>query len=320
MNRILRASILFFAGLAILVGCSEPDAASETRCPSTASFDPDRDRCVVDDESDAGESGLDASQDADTTGDSDPDTGNGTGDEPDTGSGGDSDTDNGGDDDAGNSAPDTGNGDDNPDTGNGDDDPDTGNGGDDPDTGNGDDPDTGNGDDDLDCGANLWDGNHDGTNPWEPFELDCADVMASWDCADAQAEQEILELINELRAEVHECAGVSYGPSPPLEMNAAAQCAARLHSWDMTERNYFAHDTPPEGTKFWDRMAATSFSGHSAWAENLAGATTPSGAVNGWLNSPGHCRNMLCGHYVEAGVGRMSGGATLKLGGTSLCQ
>ena len=299
MNHILRTSILFFAGFALLMGCSEPDTSSDTRCPSTAGFDPDRGRCIIDDGSDAGENGLDASQDVDSTGDSDsaPDTGNGdSDDDPDTGNG---------------------NGDD-PDTGNGNgDDPDTGNGnGDDPDTGNG----NGNGDDDLDCGANLWDFDHDGTNPWEPFELDCADVMASWNCADAQAELEILELINELRAEVQECAGVEYGPSAPLEMNAAAQCAARLHSWDMTERNFFNHDTPPEGTKFWDRMAATNFSGHSARVENLAGATTPSGAVSSWLNSPGHCRNMLCEANVEAGIGRMSGGATFKAGGSALCQ
>ncbi len=170
----------------------------------------------------------------------------------------------------------------------------------------------------TDCGADLWDGVHGGDNPWDPFEIDCGDLNASWDCERAQAEEELLELINEQRSEVRDCGGVEYGPSEPLEMHPAVQCAARIHGWDMGERGYTGHDTP-EGTKFGTRMSLVGAS-YMGRAENISYSSTPQGAISGWMNSPAHCRNLMCGSYQDAGIGHYGSSFTLKVGGFSTCM
>jgi uncharacterized protein YkwD len=70
----------------------------------------------------------------------------------------------------------------------------------------------------------------------------------------------------------------------------------------MAERDYFDHVTP-EGLDPFDRMREAGYQG-CAMGENIAGGQqSPREVVEGWLDSPGHCANMLEAHYEELGVG-----------------
>ncbi len=169
-----------------------------------------------------------------------------------------------------------------------------------------------------DCGKDYWDNHHDGSDPWDPFEIDCDELAASWDCQITDEEELILELINQYRQEEQECGSSTYGPSEPMEMNAQLQCAARIHSWDMSGRNYYAHDTP-EGLSPSNRVSIVPGPLNSS-AENIYDFWgTPEGAVQGWMNSPGHCKNMMCGSYSSIGVGKYGTMHTLKITGSGIC-
>ena len=169
-----------------------------------------------------------------------------------------------------------------------------------------------------DCGANFWDDHHDGSNPWDPFEIDCDELAASWDCQATDDEKLILEIINQYREEDQECGENSYSAAQPFEMNDQLQCAARIHSWDMDGRNYYTHDTP-DGVSASQRVSIVPGSLSSA-AENIYDFWgTPEGAVQGWMDSPGHCRNIMCSGYNQIGVGIYGTMHTLKITGPSVC-
>jgi uncharacterized protein YkwD len=76
---------------------------------------------------------------------------------------------------------------------------------------------------------------------------------------------------------------------------------AHAHARDMAERNYFSHTTP-EGKTFAQRLQDAGLSGFSA-GENIAGNSSAQGAVQAWLNSPGHRQNMLNASFRRLGVG-----------------
>lgn len=88
----------------------------------------------------------------------------------------------------------------------------------------------------------------------------------------------------------------------PLLWSDAAETSARLHSQDMVDRNYFAHDSV-DGRKSWDRMTEQGILYHFA-AENIAnGYVDAYDAVAAWINSAAHCENMINSDYTHSGVG-----------------
>lgn len=88
----------------------------------------------------------------------------------------------------------------------------------------------------------------------------------------------------------------------PLTIDLKLTAAARDHSKDMLEQDFFAHESPVEGKKTpWDR--AERF-GTTASGENIAMGTLDGGVANlMWWHSPGHHKNML-GDHTRVGLGR----------------
>jgi|GEM_PF-278960 len=89
-----------------------------------------------------------------------------------------------------------------------------------------------------------------------------------------------------------------------LAFDKALLAAARDHSHDMEELNFFAHESPLEGKKTsWDR--AKNF-GASANGENIfLGSLQGLDAHLAWFHSPGHFKNQLGGH-ARVGIGRQN--------------
>ena len=93
-----------------------------------------------------------------------------------------------------------------------------------------------------------------------------------------------------------------------LEWCEEAAEAARKHSEDMKNNNFFAHESF-DGTKFSDRI---NLAGISWWscAENIAaGYSEGFHATYGWINSSGHRRNILSDSVERLGVGIVKGGS-----------
>lgn len=88
----------------------------------------------------------------------------------------------------------------------------------------------------------------------------------------------------------------------PLGWNPVAAEVARDHSQDMIDRSFFAHDNP-DGHSPFDRMASAGLT-YSRAAENIAyGYPTADAVLQGWLDSPGHRRNIENCSLTEHGVG-----------------
>lgn len=134
----------------------------------------------------------------------------------------------------------------------------------------------------------------------------CA-AAADWDPAWTAFEEEVLRLTNEARAAGHNCDSEgNFGPADPLMMSPILRCSSRLHSMDMGDKGYFDH-TAPDGRDPFDRMADAGYSGR-AMGENIAkGQQTPAEVVQGWLDSDGHCANIMNPSFTEIGVGYWEG-------------
>jgi uncharacterized YkwD family protein len=82
---------------------------------------------------------------------------------------------------------------------------------------------------------------------------------------------------------------------------------ARLKSEDMRDNRYFSHTSPKYGSPF--KMMTTLGIKWQSAGENIAsGYRTPESVVNGWMNSPGHRKNILSTKWGKIGVGYAKGG------------
>lgn len=133
------------------------------------------------------------------------------------------------------------------------------------------------------------------------------EVVAEWDEAWAAFEEEVVALMNGHRAQGADCgtAGV-FEATQPLTMDPALRCAARVHSRDMNLRDFFGH-TNPDGDGPADRMRAAGYM-PLFWAENIAlGNASPQAVVDGWMNSDGHCANIMRSSLTDVGIGFYEG-------------
>jgi uncharacterized protein YkwD len=134
------------------------------------------------------------------------------------------------------------------------------------------------------------------------------------DCPDADLEPAgsnlgriraaILCLHNQIRAEHH---------LPLLREHKRLRKAALGHSRDMVHAHYFEHTTP-SGVTMVDRILNAHYVREDqGWAlgENLEWGTgslsTPRGAMDAWMHSPGHRANILQRSFREMGVGVVAG-------------
>lgn len=109
-------------------------------------------------------------------------------------------------------------------------------------------------------------------------------------------EQEVFKLINQQRANN----GLS-----ALKMDSEVQRVARIKAQDMVNNNYFSHTSPTYGSPF-DMLKSFKVSYRTA-GENIAGNSSNSGAVNAWMNSPGHRANILNSSFNYTGIGVVTG-------------
>jgi uncharacterized protein YkwD len=164
-------------------------------------------------------------------------------------------------------------------------------------TDDGSDDEVGDGDGDPTTGDGDGDGESD-----VPDNAYCSPV-ANWNSAWVDLELQVLQLVNQARAQGGNCGTQgNFGPSAPLSIHPALTCSSRVHSKDMADNNYFNH-TNLQGQGPGYRISQAGYSG-SGWGENIAaGYGTAQQVVDGWLDSDGHCANMLNPGFKDIGIG-----------------
>lgn len=118
-------------------------------------------------------------------------------------------------------------------------------------------------------------------------------------------EKQLLALINKARAR---------RDLPTLRVNAKLQRAARAHSTQMINKDYFAHNSA-NGESFskrvirfgYTRTNCTSWRAgeNIAWGSGLLG--TPQAIFKAWMKSAGHRKIMLSKSFRDVGLGRAKG-------------
>ena len=115
-----------------------------------------------------------------------------------------------------------------------------------------------------------------------------------------------LQLINEARARGAWCGKRQFASVPPLSLSATLADVALGHATDMAARNYFEHQDRAGHTPA-ERVRAAGYR-ETLVGENIAyGPQSIEEAVRGWLDSPGHCENIMDGRFAEMGLATAPG-------------
>ncbi|MCX4241088.1 CAP domain-containing protein [Paraliomyxa miuraensis] len=130
----------------------------------------------------------------------------------------------------------------------------------------------------------------------------CAEVDR-WPVASADAEDELLDALEELRQAGAECEGEVVDGVGPLEPIPTLQCAARLHAGDLVRHP--EHALGHEGTDGRSALARVNAAGYDGIArhELLAGDYAAADAlVEAWRGNEAHCKAVLDRDLDHVGV------------------
>jgi len=117
----------------------------------------------------------------------------------------------------------------------------------------------------------------------------------------ARVNQTALSLVNAARAKARKCGQTRFEAAPPLTLSAVLSRAALIHSQDMANKHFFEHQGS-DGSTVGIRTARVGYQWRTV-GENIAiGVQTPEDVVQGWLDSPGHCANIMAPGFTEMGI------------------
>jgi len=121
-------------------------------------------------------------------------------------------------------------------------------------------------------------------------------------------ERQLMTLVNQARWD--------NGQLPPLKASQNLTDAARYHSQDMRDDDYFGHDSYNRVggelvfERYWNERVQLYYSGSGALGENIAaGFSTPTLVMDVWMSSGDHRDIILGTDYREIGIGYAAGGS-----------
>ncbi len=111
----------------------------------------------------------------------------------------------------------------------------------------------------------------------------------------------VLAAVNAARAAPRNCGGALFEAVPPLAWNAQLAEVALAHSGDMAAKRYFSHQGK-DGRSVADRATQAGYRFRTIGENIAAGQDSAAEAIAGWLDSPGHCANIMNRQFTEMGV------------------
>lgn len=123
----------------------------------------------------------------------------------------------------------------------------------------------------------------------------------------------LLDLVNDQRKNGCNCGSTYMPPVNMLNWDYQLERAAISHSIDMNVKGYFSH-VSLDGSSYADRINGTDYEGNPGGENIASGYRSEEEVFNGWLNSPGHCMNMMNGNITDIAVGRSGNYWTMVFG------
>lgn len=115
------------------------------------------------------------------------------------------------------------------------------------------------------------------------------------------AGRQILAEVNRARGQARRCGTQDFGPAPAVTWNQALGLAAFAHSSNMAENHYFSHQEK-DGSDVGIRAAREGYVFRLVGENIASGNRTPQDAVAAWIDSPGHCANLMNPTFTEMGA------------------
>jgi uncharacterized protein YkwD len=124
--------------------------------------------------------------------------------------------------------------------------------------------------------------------------------------SNANVRERVIELVNAARGHARRCGSTRFTAAPPLRASKPLTEAAADHARDMARRSYFEH-RGLDGSQPKDRVLRAGYEPKLS-GENIAfGPESAEEVVAGWLDSPGHCANIMDPRFEHIGVGLATG-------------
>ncbi|WP_406609436.1 CAP domain-containing protein [Agarivorans sp. JK6] len=140
------------------------------------------------------------------------------------------------------------------------------------------------------------------TEPTEPEPNEPVDPDPS-EPVDNSLQASMLRLVNEARGEGRNCGSTFYPAVARLSSNLSLQLAAEEHSNNMANYDFFSH-TGLDGSSSATRASAQGYSWSYVGENIAAGQRSVEAAMSGWLQSSGHCANIMNANYTELGAAK----------------
>lgn len=134
----------------------------------------------------------------------------------------------------------------------------------------------------------------------ELLSADAAGKDASFE-PQGEFARETLKAINDARAQPRTCGATAYPAVAPLRWSLKATEAARIESDWMQATNSWGH-VWPDGTNVATRLDRAGYEWQSAGENIAAGFLSLESVMIAWLESPGHCANIMRADVDEVGV------------------
>lgn len=129
----------------------------------------------------------------------------------------------------------------------------------------------------------------------------CTDV-ATWPTEASNAEDALLDAVNEVRRVGTVCAGVVRPPALPLALASELRCASRAHARDLATTGRLSH-TGRDGSTTLERIGAAGYEDFPRHELLAANFTRAQDVVDAWLASELHCDALLDPTLADAGPG-----------------
>ena len=116
----------------------------------------------------------------------------------------------------------------------------------------------------------------------------------------------VLESINAVRAVARKCGAVDYPAVGAVKWNSQAEQASLAHAQWLQQNNAFSH-AGANGSTVGDRLTATGYVWQTVGENIAAGYPDLASVMAGWVDSPGHCVNLMNGQFTDLGVSLVPG-------------
>lgn len=121
------------------------------------------------------------------------------------------------------------------------------------------------------------------------------------ECTLNATEQSLLDAHNAARSQGRQCGDTWYNATTELQWDCTLAGIADDHNRDMADNHFFSH-TGSDGLSVSDRATNAGYNWRTVGENIAAGYPNVDSVMQGWLDSPGHCANIMRPGYEDLGA------------------